>query len=62
MPHQDSWKYAQQVGPEKARKEVVEVYDDNYGKYENEAGVKKVSSPKPAKDTKMPFGGLHGGR
>jgi hypothetical protein len=61
VPHEESWKYAQKVGPDKAKKEVVEVYDDVYGHYVgDESG--KADSLHPSKDTKRPFGSLSGGK
>ena len=62
MPHEPTYKYVEKTGIDKPMKQIIEVYDEHYGHYENEAGIKKVSSPKPAHQTKSPFGGLHGGK
>jgi hypothetical protein len=62
MPSAPNDMAGDKFGPDKSVKTNVEVYDAEHGEYECHAGINYISSPKPAKDTKSPFGGLHGGK
>lgn len=62
MPHEPNWKYAQKVGPAMTQKEVVEVYDDYYGKYACNTEDAKTDTLRPSKDTKKPFALSGGGK
>lgn len=57
MAHEPNWKYAQKVGPDMTKKEVVEVYDDYYGRYEDKVCDSRITAPKPSFETKKPFSG-----
>jgi hypothetical protein len=60
MPHVSNDKYAAMVGPSMTKKQIVEVYDDYYGRYAcNVEGTMKNS---PSKDTKSPLKGMTGGK
>jgi hypothetical protein len=61
MSQEPTWKTAEKAGTDKPMKEIVEVYDEHCGHYEDHTGG-KADSLRPSKNTKTPFGGLSGGK
>ena len=61
MPHEPTWKYVEKTGIDKPHKEIIGVYDAEYGKYKEDESAHRTSS-KPSHDTKSPLKGLTGGK
>jgi hypothetical protein len=57
MSHEPNWKYVEKLDSSSTSKQVLDVYDDYYGRYQcNVHDAPKAG--RPAAKTKTPFKGL----
>ena len=57
MSHEPNWKYVEKLNGSSTSKQVLDVYDDYYGKYACNVPDAPAKS-KPSPSTKTPFKGL----